>query len=508
MHHLTPRDVVPALRSDLTVNRPPTGAGAEVIKVTPLDSPTPHAMRGFEFSIARMLDGKRTVGEVMTNCERIGLPLDLRSLEGLVHQLEAHGLIADEQHPGVGDGAPFRRSRRPWTLEVRELYRSALRSAREGDLASAHKAVDRLLEAAPGTIEALTLRDWVDEQQHAKNTGLPFRTILSAAEEAWRSEPIPKDAPPTPPPLTLGTPRPAMAPFLVLAAGLAVLTLAVVVPLPRIAIASARFDPLAVSQVLSPREGTVDQVLVQEGDHVVKGQPLVTWNVADIQVRLAEVREELEEARRPLREATAQTPQGRQLLANLRRAETDVTRAQGALLEAQKQGEGLPYDDEMRRYERDFAQAIAIRDAARKQLDALAPDEGPQALKVYGLAMEAAMLEALLKDPHVRAEHEGDVRDLNVQPGQYVDTRQRLLQLDDRSQMKVVATVTPRVARLANPGEPITIDTDGHVSRGTIEEVKDFHIVTRVANPDGALQPGSLSVNLEFRARALWETWR
>lgn len=506
MGHLSPRDVVPALRSDLNINRPPVGAGAEVIKVTPADSDTPFAMRGFELSIARMLDGRRTVEEVMTNCERIGLPMDLRAFEGLLHQLETHGLIADGEHPGVGQRSPVRRARASWPPEVRELYRTSLRHAREGNLDAALRDLDGLLELAPGTFEAIALKDWIDKQRAGQTVAIPFQSLLRAAEDTWRSEAIPEteSLPLTRP----RRPRPQLLPFAVLLAGVAVAAIAVFVPLPRIALASARLSPVAEQTLVAGREATVDDVLVKEGAEVARGEELLVFNVEDTEIRLAEAKDELEQARAPLREVLGRSAEGRPLFAELQAAEAEVARAQAALLEAQKALAGLRFDESTGHLEQRFARAIARRDEARRALDALLPPEAPEAMELEPKVLEIEMLQGQLKDPWLRAPAAGVVRDLNVLPGQYVTPESRLLRLEDTSTLEVVATVTPRVARLARAGEPITLDFNGKPRPAVVERVGQFEIAARLPNPDRSLRPGTYSVNLELKPRSLWDQFR
>lgn len=506
MGHLTPQDVVPALRSDLNINRPPVGAGAEVIKVTPADSDTPFAMRGFELSIARMLDGKRTAQEVMSNCERIGLPMDLRSLEGLVHQLETHGLIAHDAPPGAGQAMAVRRARASWTPEVREQYRTSLRHAREGNLDAAQRDLEGLLDLAPGTFEAIALKDWIDKQRAGQSVAVPFQSLLRAAEDTWRSEPLPEAEP-----VRLvrpRRPRPQLLPFAVMVAGLAVVAIAVFVPLPRIALASARLSPVSQSQVVATREATVDDVLVKEGDEVARGEELIVYNVEDTEIRLAEARDELEQARAPLREVLGRSAPGRALFAELQAAEAEVVKAQAALLEAQKALAGLRFDESTAHLEERFSRAIARRDEARRAIDALLPPESPEAMELEPQVLEIEMLEGQLKDPWLRAPSAGVVRDLNVVPGQYVTPESKLLRLEDTSQLEVVATVTPRIARLARAGDPITVDVDGRPYRTVVERVHQFQITARVQNADRGLLPGTYSVNLEFKPRSLWQQFR
>src|SRR5262249_18380263 len=92
--HLSPRDVVPRLRRDLNVKSPPPGTGEDVLLVGPADSVDRVALHGFELSIALMLDGKRTASDVILNCERLGIPIDVEQLDSFVHHLKRFGLLS------------------------------------------------------------------------------------------------------------------------------------------------------------------------------------------------------------------------------------------------------------------------------------------------------------------------------------------------------------------------------------------------------------------------------
>src|SRR4051794_6079506 len=93
---LTPQDVVPAFRADLKLADPVQGAGEKLVTVADPVSGKSMAFRGFELSIARMLNGHRTASEVIEAAEQIGLPISLEGLGGFVKKLRSLGFLS---HP-------------------------------------------------------------------------------------------------------------------------------------------------------------------------------------------------------------------------------------------------------------------------------------------------------------------------------------------------------------------------------------------------------------------------
>ena len=505
MAHLSPRDVVPALRADLTVNRPPTGAGAEVIQVMPPGENAPRAMWGFEFSIARMLDGRRTAGEVVKGCERIGLPLDLAALEGFLHQLAARGLLADRAHPGVRAAAAEHRHRLTWSPRQRELYQASLRAAREGELAQAREKLDRLLRLSPGNVEALTLRAWIDEQQSRQWLRVPFGSVLHAAEERWVRTPDvgqPEVVAPPRAPVASVALLISMAVLVALAAAVAM------VPMPRTAQATAVFAPVGSEPMFATREGFVDEVLVKEGDWVRRGERLLVWNNDDAMLALAQARAALEAMRKPVRDGLGRTPVGRPLYAELQNAENAVARAQSVLLMMQKEMSGMRFDEAILGYEADLDRAIDRRNQARRAIDALLPDASDEAALISAKSLEVQLLEGQLREPYLRATAAGQIGNLEVERGDYVEQLQPLFTIDDTARLEVVATVAPSFARNVRSGEPLTVTVDGRPYPTQVEKIAGSELTARISNPTLQALAGTRAVTLELEPQALWERLR
>jgi multidrug resistance efflux pump len=446
-------------------------------------------MHGFEFSIARMLDGRRTAHDVIQNCERLGIPMDLRSLEGFLHQLQSHALISRAPGRGTPGGA---RHRSAWSDGARGLYTEALRRARQGDLVGARQRVDELLWLAPGTAEAVRLQHLIDASLATDPQG--FQRVFHDVEEAWRSELV--DEPPRPSRLARLAIIAALT--LTVAAGLSA------VPLPRIISAPARLYPGTELKVVAPRAGVVEAVAVREGQEVAKGDELFTWDEGDVRIRLAEKRAALEELRAPMREALAPVASYRPMFAELRQAENKLARAQSALLQGQKEGAVRAPDDVSRRLEADVAAAEARVDGLRATLDAATDTEAPEAAEATQLAYDVQQLQSQLEHRPVRAASAGVVRGLKVEPGQHVSEGEEVLELDDVGRLELVAVLPPAVARGVRVGEPVTVRAGQTKLETAVTAVNDYQLVARFPNP-GALEPGPLNVELELPARSFWQ---
>src|SRR5581483_2335811 len=158
MRPLSPDDVVPRLRSDVVIADAPAGMGGELVDIKPNGGEVMH-LHAFELSLARMLDGRRRAQEVVDRAVQLGLPLGLPSLDGFIRELEDHSLVAR----GPNGASPWQ-ERAAWSPTERVLFQAALRSARQGRVIEARRALDQLLASAPRNAEARMLRASLDEQ--------------------------------------------------------------------------------------------------------------------------------------------------------------------------------------------------------------------------------------------------------------------------------------------------------------------------------------------------------
>jgi RND family efflux transporter MFP subunit len=101
--------------------------------------------------------------------------------------------------------------------------------------------------------------------------------------------------------------------------------------------AAGTAEPLRLATLSTKLMGTVNSVSVQEGDHVVTGQPLIRLDARDLDARRAQVEAGMAEAGAVLRDAKVQAARMRALYADsaatraqLDQAETGLARAEAA----------------------------------------------------------------------------------------------------------------------------------------------------------------------------------
>lgn len=484
-HHLSPHDVVPPLRGDLEPLPAPSGTGAEVITVAPFEGTGAMRMHGFEFSIARMLDGRRTAQDVLVSCKRLGLPVNLDALEDFLFQLETHGLLGAQpldDRPGTS-----------WQPAVRDLYRDALKAARQGEFESARAYLNAMDELSPGTVEAARLRSWVEHHPDPLVAGRTFGEVFQRTLDSWAEERPPHWAAEA-----RDTLRRTWWPVLGVLTAIGFLILFAFLPTPHRVSASAQLSPLAEVAVPAAASGVLDQVMVKEGDRVEAGAPLFAYDVGELQVRWSELAEQLDAARAPLRAQVAKTPEGMGLADTVSQAEQELSRAQAALLQEQKDSAGAPPNERTNGAEQRFAAAHDAVEVAKAELDARIPPDAPGAQSVRRLATELQGINEKIRLHTVKAPAPGVVTRLYVQPGSKVNQGDTVLQLEDQSRMRLVATVTPKHARRLEIGTPITVKIGEDRIHTRVDAVSGDEIAAELPNPNGELKAGVVQVQIDL----------
>ena len=274
MKHLSPTDPVPALRGDVVFSRRPTGSGAEVIYIRPIGYGESTRLHGFELSLARLLDGRRTAQDVVRRAARIGLPLTLPSLEGFIRYLQSHELLSRTMGEAASAISPWS-ERSEWDELVRQHYRSALEAIRAGRADDARLRLDRLLSLAPQVSEARSLREWLADHPAGIEDGEAFEETFAKVQAGWVSEPdqlVPLARE------ELRAVRRSWVPAAVLLAVILAALALLLVPLPRVVSAPGELQPITVTPLDAPADVTVREVQVEEGDRVLPGDPLLSFN--------------------------------------------------------------------------------------------------------------------------------------------------------------------------------------------------------------------------------------
>src|SRR5256885_143479 len=108
MTPLLPDDPIPMLRNNVLFGGSPSGVGERTLKVTNTANGEELSLRGFECSLARMLDGHRTVREVLAAAHGVGLPVTHTDLDGFISKLSIYDLVTQKaERVPTGESSPW-----------------------------------------------------------------------------------------------------------------------------------------------------------------------------------------------------------------------------------------------------------------------------------------------------------------------------------------------------------------------------------------------------------------
>ena len=248
--------------------------------------------------------------------------------------------------------------------------------------------------------------------------------------------------------------------------------------------------------------GTVERILVDLGDRVTQGQPLVHLDPRDARYAFDQAQASLASAKKALDRAWA----------NLAASQANVRRARAVLENAEVN---------RRRFEELFAEgavSASQRDAAATDADvalaSLGTAEGQleSDREAIGVAEAAiAQAEAALqtaqkrqKDAEIRAPMAGEVQKRYVSIGETIKEKTPLLILVRTETLKLGGEVPERFAGEVRTGQTVRVTTDATAGRqfpGRVvriapavnPETRSFAIEAVVPNPDGALKAGAFA---------------
>jgi biotin carboxyl carrier protein len=230
-----------------------------------------------------MLDGHRTAQDVVDRAGRIGLPLDLHSLEDFIDFLGSHGLIARTEGEAASSLSPWA-ERIEWDPMVRMQFQSTLKAMRAGKLDEARVLLDRLLASAPLLDEARALRGSLVQYPASDDDPETFNDSFQRAQRGWLARPARVARLSAVPARAdgldeneLAAVRPSFAPMAALIAIIAAAAVALLIPFPARVSAPAELSPVSANSVTATTSGVVGDVRVHEGQSVGAREPLVTF---------------------------------------------------------------------------------------------------------------------------------------------------------------------------------------------------------------------------------------
>jgi len=248
--------------------------------------------------------------------------------------------------------------------------------------------------------------------------------------------------------------------------------------------------------VSSEVEAKVDEVLVDVGDRVERGQPLVNLSTIELKLALDQQRALYQQARARL----GIPPDSDDLknvldAAEVKKAAADLKEAEDLYMRSQMLYEKrlLPRQD--------FEQTEARMHAARATYDlALQSVQNLRAqLPQYKAAVELA--EKKLRDAVIRAPFTGQVKEREVAPGQYLKVQTPVMVIVSIDPLRVRLKIPETMAGWIQIGDVIKISVDAYPDKtfsGKLSRInpsvdpqsRTFEVEALLQNPDGLLKPG------------------
>lgn len=467
--HLDHDDVVPAFRTNLAFSRPPAGLGTAPITVKDVVSGDEFHLRGFEYSLARMLDGKRTAHEVLEAAAALGIPLTLLDLNGFVRRLDEHHLIAE---PGTGaeDDVIARpwNQRSAWAPETRTLYRQALREGRAGNLNRAMLSLDCLLAEHANVPEAVTLLDRL-EQRAAGTQFRPFSHVFAEAERDWQDDVVTEK---------VHMPDEKKK-WLGIAGAVAVIAIALgilFIPWPHTITKAATLAPIVTGKIRAPRTGTVASIDVRQGQWVDEGTVLFTFDVKEELTQLEAAVARLNRLSAAQYERLPATPEVTAARERLKKAELSLSIA-----------EKNPTDPSLN---------VALQELAnaRADLDVFVPED--QMAELETQRAEVQSLEMAVLEAEVKAPVSGAVTTIAASVGDEITRGSEAVRLDDTRQLKAVAKVEGRDRAGLKEGQTVLVVSRGRATQAEVYRADDGVVEVLIDNPQRIFAPGTAQLQI------------
>ncbi|MGQ0504705.1 MAG: HlyD family secretion protein [Myxococcaceae bacterium] len=252
-----------------------------------------YTFQDFEVSLARLLNGQRSLPEVVTAAQELGIPVSERGLSAFVAKLRAQGLLDEEGAGAPPFVAPWP-VRETWPAPVREQFLEALRAYRNGKFADAERIVESLLTRNPDNGEARRL---LESLKGKKNTRL-FDEIFAETEASWAKDAI---SPPDPEELADLPGARSKVPLLIGIAVLGAIVGALFVPLPYELTGKATLVAAKETEIKLEQPLFVGQVVAKEGDLVKKGDPIAKLDAQKLADAMKETTAQVATADKALR---------------------------------------------------------------------------------------------------------------------------------------------------------------------------------------------------------------
>lgn len=283
---------------------------------------------------------------------------------------------------------------------------------------------------------------------------------------------------------------------------------------------NGKVEPIEWAVARAERSGPVKEILVQRGQVVAKGAPLVQLdsaeaqaNLASAQARIAQARAEIEVINRGGRATDLA-----EISSGLERARLDLKNAQKDFdelqrLQSKQAATAAEVNAARQRVEQAKLQITAFEER-RQALGATADRASAQA-RLEEAQAAASLADAQIKQSVVRAPVEGTVYQFDLKPGAYLNAGDAVASIGTLDRVRVNVYVDePDLGRVAK-GMPVVITWDarpGQQWEGEVDHTPTQiqalgsrqvgEVVCIIRNPRRELLPGT-NVNVEIRSETV-----
>ncbi|HKP86359.1 MAG TPA: efflux RND transporter periplasmic adaptor subunit [Blastocatellia bacterium] len=248
--------------------------------------------------------------------------------------------------------------------------------------------------------------------------------------------------------------------------------------------------------VSSEVEGKVEQVLVDVGDRIARGQPIVKVSPAELQLTYEQQRASLQQARARLGLAeNGEDLKDVRAAAEVKKAAADLADAEQKYRRAKALYEqGLvprqSYDEAESRY-----------NAARAAYDLSVQAVENLRAQLAQSRASTALAQKKVNDSVIRAPFAGQVKERTVTQGQYLKVQTPVIVIVNVDPMRVRLKVPEKMAAWVRTGQEVTVSVEAYPGRefkGKItrinpsveQQTRSFEVEALIENNDGALKPG------------------
>jgi multidrug efflux pump subunit AcrA (membrane-fusion protein) len=248
--------------------------------------------------------------------------------------------------------------------------------------------------------------------------------------------------------------------------------------------------------VSSEVEGRVERVLVDVGDRVASGQPIVKVAPAELELTLEQQRAALKQAR-----ARLGINDDHEDLTDVRLA-AEVKRAAADLADAeQKYRRAKTLYEQGLLPRQNFDEAESRYNAARAAYDLAVQSVENLRAQLAGSRASTRLAQKKLNDSTIRAPFAGQVKERSVTQGQYLKVQTPVMVIVQVDPLRVRLKVPEKMAAWTHEGQAVTVTVEAYADRaftGKItrinpsvdQQTRSFEVEALIDNHDNALKPG------------------